>query len=101
VEESERRGRGRPKKVILEPIFKRPKGRPRKDLTGGYMIRYYIVDKTGEGQLSVKASADSVAVFLKNKEINNFIVIKSGRSETVVNLVGLDYNSMVTTLEKS
>lgn len=104
----ESRGRGRPRKIILEPIIKRPKGRPRKDgsnsiITTGEqeLIRYYLIDKTGTAQVTVKGAADSVALFLLDKNVANFIVIKCGKTERIVNLKGLSYNDMVTTLESS
>ena len=65
------------------------------------LIRYYIVDKTGTAQTYVKGAADSVALFLKDKNVRNYIVIKCGKSERIVNLEGMSYNTMVQTLENS
>lgn len=69
-----------------------------KKLTEDDMIRYYIVNKK-EPQLTVKGSADSVSLFLLGKKVADYIVIKSGRTEKIVDFVDLDYNKMVRTLE--
>lgn len=80
----------------------RGRGRPRKiDLLGEDMIRYYIIDKTGPANVIVKGAPDSVALFMHIKNPRDYIVVKCGKSERVVSLVGLDYNGMVTALESA
>ena len=105
LDEPIRRKRVRPPTTSLLPKpTPRPRGRPKLQPTSPeetQLIYYYIIDKTKPDQLITKGSADSVAVYLLGRVIRNYIVVKGGQKETVVSLVGLPYNDMVATLERS